>query len=974
MNRSIVVTAMLSLLLTHVGNAGAASPAAGDLLIADAVGGQVLALHPSPAGVLTQIARWSGGPMRSPTGLGWHANRILVTDPLAVGGPAVIEIDPADSGSAGEGQKILAWGGDAVAPVAVGVAIVGSHKGAVVVVDRESGGSGGLLIVSGTTLSPLTGGSPFGEPTGLAVTRTGAVLVADPQASGGLGGLLVVPDAGSATMSLVTGLVSPSALAVAADDVLYVADPHFGNGAGGIAQVQNGVAQDYGTGHPYVSPRSLAVTDTGVLFVADVDAQDGFGAIFRVAIGGAPTALDTSTTDLVEPTALMLVPACGNGLREQDEQCDDANDVNADCCSQSCSFEPGTVCRTSAGVCDIVETCPAESTACPPDTLASSSIVCRSAGGVCDMAEHCTGTAPSCPGDVKVSSGTICRSTAGVCDVAESCDGISNACPLNTFLNGSSVCRSTSGICDVAETCTGSAAACPPDDVATSQVPCHFEQTSCDTVSFCDGTNKTCPTATPKPASTVCRPSLGPCDPEEKCTGFGPVCPVVDVHLDAGTPCDDATICNGHEACNSQGTCVPGIELGCSDNDTCTMDTCDPVEGCRHTGIDDCHPCTVVTDCLADTNPCTTEQCSGGHCNYPAATAGTPCRGAQSGCDIGEACDGSTVCPTDGFRASGYECRPATGSCDVAETCDGQSPQCPSTDAHVENGTTCTDHNACTVGDQCSNGTCATAPRNCNEELPQIQCFTRSCDPGNGCVQLPISGCVPSECGDGMTTGNEQCDPTDPQFNPLCCTGPDDPLPCHRRDSSQYCRQAVDACDVTEFCDGNLGICPAEDTHAPDGTPCFPAENECFDIGKCVVAGCVIPSQVCDAEPARTINKKGDVKGGQVTCFAQDTEKDCSVELVQVFQDMAARSFAREEAVPAASSILKVRKKRAKLKRVSGGQGFRQQQAVLKLKLTRAGKDALKTTSGDFVVEVRVTFRPTKVGEARRILKYLRLR
>ena len=41
----------------------------------------------------------------------------------------------------------------------------------------------------------------------------------------------------------------------------------------------------------------------------------------------------------------------------------------------------------------------------------------------------------ACPADGKVSSGTVCRSSAGVCDVAEACNGSADTCPGDVFVS-----------------------------------------------------------------------------------------------------------------------------------------------------------------------------------------------------------------------------------------------------------------------------------------------------------------------------------------------------------------------------------------------------------------------------------------------------------------------------------------------------------------------------------------------------------
>ena len=71
--------------------------------------------------------------------------------------------------------------------------------------------------------------------------------------------------------------------------------------------------------------------------------------------------------------------ACGNGVTEPGEQCDDGNLANGDCCSATCLFEAaGTPCRAAAGVCDLAETCTGTSGTCPAD--GKSTAVCRAVG------------------------------------------------------------------------------------------------------------------------------------------------------------------------------------------------------------------------------------------------------------------------------------------------------------------------------------------------------------------------------------------------------------------------------------------------------------------------------------------------------------------------------------------------------------------------------------------------------------------
>ncbi|MGB4087590.1 choice-of-anchor E domain-containing protein [Methanothrix sp.] len=67
--------------------------------------------------------------------------------------------------------------------------------------------------------------------------------------------------------------------------------------------------------------------------------------------------------------------------------------------------------------------------------------------------------------------------------------------------------------------------------------------------------------------------------------------------------CDDYDVCNGIEICDPASGCLPGTSLDCDDKDPCTIDSCDPIEGCIHTAID-----------CDDGDPCTIDECINGRC------------------------------------------------------------------------------------------------------------------------------------------------------------------------------------------------------------------------------------------------------------------------------------------------------------------------------------------------------------------------
>jgi hypothetical protein len=175
---------------------------------------------------------------------------------------------------------------------------------------------------------------------------------------------------------------------------------------------------------------------TGSVFIHDLSTgvtgliQNSTDSVYVAVATTGIVSFDSGSTDLVANDTngfrdiFVRTPECGDGITDIGEQCDGGT-----CCTVSCEvIAAGTVCRPSAGLCDIPESCTGTSGDCPPDEFASGT-VCRPAAGPCDVEESCTGTAPDCPADAFLSSGTVCRPSTGPCDAPESCTGTSAACP-----------------------------------------------------------------------------------------------------------------------------------------------------------------------------------------------------------------------------------------------------------------------------------------------------------------------------------------------------------------------------------------------------------------------------------------------------------------------------------------------------------------------------------------------------------------
>src|SRR5881628_634579 len=294
--------------------------------------------------------------------------------------------------------------------------------------------------------------------------------------------------------------------------------------------------------------------------------------------------------------------------------CDDHNPCTVDTCATGaggvkfCDNRPGnagTVCRASAGICDVAETCTGTSRDCPADGFASASTICRPSAAACDVAETCTGTSTTCPADGFAPVTTVCRASAGPCDAVENCTGSSASCPADSFQSAATVCRASAGPCDVAENCTGSSASCPADGFQSAATVCRASAGPCDVAENCTGSSASCPAGGFRSAAAVCRASAGDCDVAENCTGSSASCPA-----------------DGFQS--------------------------------------------AATVCRASAGDCdVAESCTGSSASCPAdgfQSAATVCRASAGDCDVAENCTGSSAsCPADGFQSAATVCRASAG-------------------------------------------------------------------------------------------------------------------------------------------------------------------------------------------------------------------------------------------------------------------------------------------------------------------------
>src|SRR5207249_12154052 len=106
-----------------------------------------------------------------------------------------------------------------------------------------------------------------------------------------------------------------------------------------------------------------------------------------------------------QPSHADANQATGPPRRSSDLVCTtDTCNGTSDAC-QHPAGNAGTVCRASAGDCDLDELCTGSSSTCPNDAFKPATTTCRPSGGECDPAENCTGTGATCPADGKEAAG-----------------------------------------------------------------------------------------------------------------------------------------------------------------------------------------------------------------------------------------------------------------------------------------------------------------------------------------------------------------------------------------------------------------------------------------------------------------------------------------------------------------------------------------------------------------------------------------
>ncbi len=318
-------------------------------------------------------------------------------------------------------------------------------------------------------------------------------------------------------------------------------------------------------------------------------------------------------------------------------------------------------------------------------------------------------------------------------------------------------------------------------------------------------------------------------------------------------PCSDNNICTENDLCNSAGECkgtdLPTID----DQDGCTTDLCDPVTGSvTHKGQNGCKPCTQDAQC-DDGSDCTTEACVEEKCVYTYKFSDEPCDDGNK-CTENDLCDGSGTCK--GSNKSFEDSNPCTD--DACDPKTGESKHAPLS------GQPCDDKNGCTENDTCnSQGQCKGSNKATNDGS---DCTTDGCNETTGEVtHAPIPGCkacaTPTDCNDGNPCTTETCQNAKCIYTNVAAT-----TPCS---DGKKCTDG-DTCDGNGVCKGTTITCPAS------ANPCS-APGVCNEIdGKCGYAQLNDGTACDDKSPCTTgdVCQLGVCKG-TLNCTTPPTGSAC---------------------------------------------------------------------------------------------------
>lgn len=573
-------------------------------------------------------------------------------------------------------------------------------------------------------------------------------------------------------------------------------------------------------------------------------------------------------TVLALAVTVMLSSGCGDvsGALNVDSGSPPLKDVSsaADSGADTADVPTGSECLTDSDCLDMPDDC--SSAACvagicqaipaPDYTPCNDNNIC-SVADTCQAGLCIAGSPRIC--DEHPCTAATCDPLAG-CVYTDSDDGVS--CDDGDPCTDADVCDTgtCAGLTNTACTCTADVDCLVFEDGNHCNGSLKCVAGSCklapETVVVCEATSP-CLSAVCVPATGQCLNTLAPdgascddlnpCTAEDSCTagvckGKSGQCECYADADCAGLQGSNYNLCQGSLSCQA-GVCAPDStnEVSCeSAVSGCAAAICDPQSGlCSQVAAPDGTSCTPTDPCV-DLGVCQVGSCVGEYIGEPCDDA-NPCTAdfcePTSGCFNtpldGTSCDDGDPC-TVGDSCQVGLCEPAQVLCDDGNPCTNDACE-PGTEtcSHtlMEDGATCAEASACLGGGMCQSGACqGGTPLECDDENP---CTSDICEPGIGCVHLPVAELTVCDDGDACTQAGE-CEDGLCKTVPLACSDGD---PC-----------TLDACEADVGC---------VSTPAPDGASCDSADP-CTEGATCQAGSCQGGAPLtCDDGPCdmRACNK-----------------------------------------------------------------------------------------------------------------------
>ncbi len=321
------------------------------------------------------------------------------------------------------------------------------------------------------------------------------------------------------------------------------------------------------------------------------------------------------------------------------------------------------------------------------------------------------------------------------------------------------------------------------------------------------------------------------CDDDNSCTidACDPKTGCIHTPKNKGDACNDGDACTDGDTCDDSGVCAAGVKVKCDDGDQCTEDGCDKVKGCVYVAFQNGVTCD-------DNDKCTEkDECADGKCKgalKPEAQAPNSClivscdpptgKVATSSAADGKGCSDDDACTVNDICANGI-CKGKPLVCNDGNPC--TIDKCDGKTGQcgaeaVKDGGVCDDGNKCTTKDACLNGKCEGESYVTSKQCDDSNsCTNDGCSPQSGCFHVPKDG--------GLCSDGDQCTELD-----KCISG--------------KCQGAKKQCDdnkpcTNDICDPKTGLCKHENFTGPcsDGDACTSG-----DI--CTGAKCVGKVVICD--------------------------------------------------------------------------------------------------------------------------------